>query len=328
MKKWSLIFVLMAICSINLAAQEEEVEKPDKNAELMKAVSEVPGLTIDTTFVKKYKVINDYSMLGVQYGVNMATGMMNPTKDFKMNILPVDVGILYTRYCKMFGYMPYFGFQGGVFFTQQAWEFSTDEDTEMPTYNLLGAYKAKMNVIEVPIAAHMHVDFWKMKLIVNIGVYGGYRLDIHRGYNDVQCKPSDERRQYADSFHFNERRFVYGIQGTGGIGFIFDPIEIHITASYKYDLSYIYKPNISSRTFVEGENNSNYYYTWTNMNNIVVGVGVHYQLSRRVGPTRRSLREEARRQVEEMTGTTEVETKRGNKIQEAFLNEKDSSENR
>lgn len=287
---------------IPLSAQDDDVEKREKDADLMEFVAADPHLSIDTTFVKKYRNINNYSLFGVQYGANLASASMNPTADFTMQLLPVDVGILYTRYCKMFGYMPYFAFQGGIFYSEQAFRFAENEDTGRPSYSLLGAYKYRMPVVEVPFSAQMHYDFWKMKIMVNIGFFGGYRLGIKREYNEVQCRPDDSRREYERKFHENERRFFYGIQGGGGLALIFDPIEIHFTATYKYGLSYLYKPNISTRTYVEGEDKSNYYYTWTNTTNIVVGVGIHYQLTRRIGSSKKMLREEAKRQVDEMYG--------------------------
>lgn len=300
-----LITFTLLLCWSLAFAQEEEPEKKDPDADLMAFVAADPHLSIDTTFVRKYKRINDYSLIGVQYGVNLASAMINPSSSFTMQVLPVDVGILYTRYCKMFGYMPYFAFQGGVFFSEQAYRFADNEETGRPNYALLGAYKVRMPVIEVPFSAQMHYDFWKMKIMVNIGFFGGYRLGIKREYNDIQCSPTDVRREYANKFHQNERRFFYGIQGGAGLALIFDPIEIHFTATYKYGLSYMYKPNISTYSFVEGEDKSNYYYTWTNTTNIIVGVGIHYQLTRRIGSSKKMLREEAKRQVDELYGITD-----------------------
>lgn len=292
---------LILICLLPAAAyaREDEEQKPSPDAALMKLVAETPGLSIDTTFIKKYRKINDYSMLGVQYGVNIASASMNPTREVSSVFRPLDIGILYTRYCKMFGYMPYFGFQTGVFYSEQAYRFTEDEESGLPSFSLLGAYGLKTSVIEVPFTAQMHVDFWKMKLLVDITFYAGYRLSIERFYDDRICRPDDYRREWAASFHPNERKFFYGLQGAGGVGFIFDPFEIHFMAGYRYDLSYMYKPNISTSTFVEGENRSKYYYTWANPTNIVISVGVHYQLTRRIGSTHRQLREEARRQIEE-----------------------------
>lgn len=304
MKKFLSAYVLLLLAFIPaaFAQDDEEVVKITPDMELLSYVASNPQLTIDTTFVKKHKQINNYSMLGVQYGVNFASAMMNPTREFAMQLMPVEVGIVYTHYSKMFGYMPYFGFQGGLFYSQQAYSFSVDKDSGYPSSSLLGAYKVKMNVIELPVWAQMHVDFWKLKAMINIGVYAGYRLDINRTYHDGQCGPADVRRQYQNSFHKNENRFFYGVMGGGGLALMLDPIEIHLTAAYKYGLSYVHQPNISTYSFETGADKSNYYYTWTNLSNIVVSVGVHYQISRRIGSSRKTLRQEAKRQAREILG--------------------------
>ena len=82
-----------------------------------------------------------------------------------MVFLPNNIGITFTTYGKMFGYMPYFGFQAGIFYTQEGYQFKYDEEDDY-TYTIEGAEKAVMNVIEVPLLAHIHEDFWKMKLLL------------------------------------------------------------------------------------------------------------------------------------------------------------------
>lgn len=289
-----------SVCAFAQVEMDEDEDKRPHNADLLEKVASMPEITIDTTFVKKYSSINNYSMIGVQYGVNLATASMNPSREFKMNILPIDVGVVFTRYCKMFGYMPYFGVQVGVFYTQQSYQFATSKESGYPVFNMLGAYKVTMPVIEAPASAQFHYDFWKMKIMANLGVHVGYRLGIDREYNDMQCKPDDPRRvEYAHKFHANENRFYLGLHGGGGLAIVLDPIEIHLTATYKYGLTYLHKPNISTRTFVENEDKSKYYYNWTNANNIVVSVGIHYQLTRRTGTTTRELKEEAKRRAYE-----------------------------
>ena len=301
MMKYRLICILcsLLVCSSLGAQNDDKAKKPTLNDKVLETVAADPSLKIDTTFVKRYTMLNDYSTIAIQYGANLASASYNPSREISSVFLPVDVGILYTRYCKLFGYMPYFAFQAGVFYSQQAFKFPVDKETGRPSFSLLGAYSYKMPVIEVPFNAMFHYDFWKMKLMVHIGFFAGYRLGIHREYNELQCPDYDERREWQDKFHPNERRFIYGLQGGVGLGFSFEPIEIEIFGRYKYGLSYLYKPNISTATFVEGEHNSNYYYTWLNTTNIVVGIGVHYQLSRSHGSTKRELRKRIKREMEE-----------------------------
>ncbi len=267
---------------------------------------------IDTVqLLERYKVINDYSMLGVVYGVNLTNPSFNPVRNSEMFMLPVNVGVTYTRYGKLFGYMPYFGFQASLLYTQEGYKFKESKDDSKITDNILGAYKATMQTLELPVMAHLHFDFWKMKLMANVGIYGGYRWKIHREYKD---NIPQETRKYSDSFHPNENRWDYGIKGGAGLAFVFDPIEIHLMCYYKYSWSNLHQPNVNART-LEHDEMSKYYYRWTYPTNIVVQLGVHYQLTKRVGRSKASLRRDAREEVirmlkeaEEKSTVKEAET--------------------
>ena len=70
---------------------------------------------LDTLFIDSKGSINDYSMIGIQYGVGLSQVMWNPSQKQEMVFVPVNFGLTFTKYGKMFGYMPYFGFQAGVF---------------------------------------------------------------------------------------------------------------------------------------------------------------------------------------------------------------------
>jgi hypothetical protein len=121
------------------------------------------GLTVEeysneflaTLDVKKKLMINDYSMIGVSYGVNLSQVMWNPTQNQDMLIIPMNIGISYTKYGKMFGYMPYFGFQIGLNLTKEGYQFEHNKDKNY-TYTIEGAEKAIYDVLEVPLYMHGH----------------------------------------------------------------------------------------------------------------------------------------------------------------------------
>lgn len=233
---------------------------------------------LDTIDVKKKNIINDYSMIGVQYGMALSQVMWNPSMRQGFLFVPYNIGFMYTRYGKMFGYMPYFGFQAGVILTREGYKFKADDEGYIP--NVQGATQAVMDVVEVPVMAHCHFDFWKMKLMANIGFFAGYRLSIHRTGESVAP-------EIADAFMDTDRRFDYGIKGGLGFGFVFDPVEIHFMAMYKYSMGTLYDPDYYSQ----------YYYRYAYPSNIVFSLGVHFQLTRRTGKTTHQLRQEAREQV-------------------------------
>lgn len=238
---------------------------------------------LDSIDIKKKIVINDYSMIGVQYGMSLSQVMWNPNMRQSSVFYPVNFGIMYTRYGKMFGYMPYFGFQAGIFYAREGYRFRPDEETgAWPDLGgpYSGVHEAVMDVIEVPMLAHMHFDFWKMKLLVNIGFFVGYRMNISRTGDNI---PEDVAAGFIDT----DRRFDYGIKGGGGFAFVFDPVEIHFTAMYKYSMGTLHKPDYYS----------SYYYRYSYPSNIIFSVGLHFQLTKRVGKTRHQLRKDAREQV-------------------------------
>ena len=244
---------------------------------------------LDTLNIRRKTKINDYSLIGVHYGVGLSRVMFNPTQKQDMVFMPYNVGVTYTKYGKMFGYMPYFGFQVGFYYGQEGYQFEYNEERNY-TYKIEGAEKAVIDMIEVPVLAHMHIDFWNMKVMANIGCYAGYRLGIER----FPGKTGFVKDEMVHSFKDTDRRMDYGIKGGLGFGLIFDPIEIHIQAMYKHSLSSLYEP----------DHYSEYYYRFAYPSNIIISAGVHFQLTKRTGRTKAQLKKLAKEMVYGNTEST------------------------
>lgn len=237
---------------------------------------------LDSLDVKKKLVINDYSMFGISYGVNLSQVTWNPSQKQDMLLLPMNIGISFTKYGKMFGYMPYFGFQIGLNYTKEGYQFEYNEDKDY-TYTIEGAEKAVYDVVEMPIYMHCHYDFWNFKIIANAGCYGGYRLGIHR----YPGQTGNVRPEVEDSFVETDRRWDYGLKGGVGFGIVFDPVEFHIMATYKHSFGTLYDPDHASE----------YYYRYAYPANITISAGIHVHLSKRTGKTKAALRQEAKELV-------------------------------
>jgi hypothetical protein len=276
-----ILLALLLIPTLTLSARD----KKKQNLIIETCVDSIPDIVLDTINVNKKTFINDYSMIGVQYGAGLSQVMWNPSQRQEMILMPYNFGVTFTRYGKMFGYMPYFGFQVGVFYGQEGYQFKKNEDTGY-TYTIQGADKAIMDVIEVPVLSHMHIDFWKMKVMADIGFYVGYRLNIHRFPFNGEYK-NDAYAEMQNSFLETDNRLDYGIKGGVGFGFIFDPVEIHIKAAYKHALSSLYEPDHYSK----------YYYRYAYPSNIIVSVGLHFHLTKRTGRTKAELKKEAKELV-------------------------------
>ena len=288
-----LTFILLLTVSFANAAYGVDkdtlkIRKSPKKIEKVKAsdyrVSQADTLTnefLDTLTIKKKLVVNDYSLIGVQYGAGLSQVMWNPRQEQAMLFVPVNFGVTYTKYGKMFD-MPLFAFKAGLFYAQEGYQFEYNEEYDW-TYKIEGAEKAVFDVVEVPLLFQFHYDTWNFKIIAEIGCYGGYRMAIHRFPGKIgSVKPELEH-----SFTDTDIRLDYGIKGGAGIALVFDPIEIHLTASYKHSFSSLYTP----------DHYSQYYYRFAYPSNIIISAGVHYQLSKRTGKTKAALRKEAKELV-------------------------------
>ena len=279
MKK-TILTALLILCPLFAVAQEQKSGKQKLKSEIeLQILDTLTDDYLDTVTVKKKLKLNDYSMIGLQYGASLSQVMWNPSQKQNMLLMPVNLGFTYTIYGKMFGYMPYFGFQTGVFYAREGYQFEYNEDRDY-TYTIEGAEKAVMDVLEVPVLSHIHFDFWHFKIIAQLGLFAGYRFGIHRDPG----KGGHVNPELTNSFTSTDNRFDYGLKGGLGFGLVFDPLEIHIQAMYKHSLSSLYEPDYYSQ----------YYYRFAYPSNIIVSAGVHFQLTKRSGLTKKELKKQAR----------------------------------
>ncbi len=276
------IIILLACVSFELASQERKSLSVDPIIERINQEDTWSNEYLDTLNLKRKLDINDYSMIGIHYGVGLSQVMWNPSQKQDLVFMPYNVGVTFTKYGKMFGYMPYFGFQVGLLYTQEGYQFEYNEEKNY-TYKIEGAEKAVFDVIELPLLAHMHIDFWNMKIIADIGCYAGYRLAIERFSGKTGYVKDDMVHTFKDT----DRRMDYGIKGGIGFGFVFDPLEVHLTALYKHSLSSLYEP----------DHYSEYYYRFAYPANISITAGVHFQLTKRTGRTKAELKKMAKEMV-------------------------------
>lgn len=269
--KRNLGFKILFILSLFLIASEAQGRGRKKEEVKDSLFSDA---YLDTVNINRKIIINDYSMIGVHYGVSLNRTMFNPTKKQVTMITPVNIGLFYTKYGKMFGYMPYFGLQAGIIYGKEGYEFKANDEGVKPTLD--GAEKALYEYIEMPVMSHFHLDAGPFKLTANLGMYGGYRLSVER-------TGKISKTFYKNNFYSYDRRLDYGISGGLGFAFIFSPIEFHVTALGKFALSSLYQPDY----------NSPYYYRFAYPFNVTISAGIHFQLNKRTGKTKAKLRKEA-----------------------------------
>ena len=260
----TLLVILSALLSCSLlSAQDSEFEY------------------LDTLSVGQIFKLNDYWMVGVEYGASFVGQRFVPKFSQDRLFVPGYYGVTVTKYNKMFGYMPYFGFQIGFYSGYEGYKFKASPETGY-TPNLEGAEQLVMQIYEVPFLTQVHFDTEYFKLIGLIGIYGAYRNTVERTGPWV----SDE---IAHSFRDFDYRLDYGLQGGGGIGLVYSPFELHLTAKVRYSWSSLFDP-----TYRQG---IDYWYAYPF--DIMVSGSLHFHLSKRSGRSRADLRREAKKIVYE-----------------------------
>ena len=126
MKK-ALILILISLIATGLTAQNRKVELSPVKSMDKKNIT-LSDEYLDTVTIDKKAKINDYSMIGFHYGVGLSRVLWNPTQKQDRVFMPYNFGITFTKYGKMFGYMPYFGFQASILLTQDGYQFKYNEE--------------------------------------------------------------------------------------------------------------------------------------------------------------------------------------------------------
>ncbi|MCQ2167317.1 MAG: PorT family protein [Bacteroidales bacterium] len=242
---------------------------------------------LDTVSVHRQKDINDYSLIGLNYGYTFSSFIFNPVKtNAVFTGRPNYISLMYTHYSKMFDVLPYCGFVIGAQFGHEGFTFKADDDGWISDVD--GATHCTLTVIQIPAMCQIHVDFDPCKIMVNLGVYGGYRTAVERGGGP------DFETEFARSFRSYERRFDYGLQGGLGFGIMFDPIEIHFNCMALWGWSSLYAPDYVNPKY---HKDPQYYYRYATPIDIVASVGINFQLSKRKGKTTSEIRKEAKKRV-------------------------------
>lgn len=284
------LFLALSLAALPLSAQENKKKKAiDLEQEFFQLPDSVTNEWLDATPLPKKARINDYWIVGVHGGVSLQYGYFNPPRQtrFQPN-LPVW-GVSITRFATMMNTFPNLGMEVGFQHNYEGYHFKEYEvDGNIYRQDVDGYHEAYMEVPEVFILTHGHVDMGQYaKINLKVGMYGGYRMNIHRIHDNGYSVYHDPA--IANEFRDTDNRWSYGVQGGFGFGLMFDPIEVHLGVQVKWGWSSFYKPDVVSP----------YYYRFAYPLDGAVTLGVYYQLTKRRGHTRTALRRLAREYLEQ-----------------------------
>ena len=284
------VLLALSLAALPLSAQENKKKKAiDLEQEFFQLPDSVTNEWLDATPLPKKARINDYWIVGVHGGVSLQYGYYNPPRQtrFYPN-LPVW-GVSITRFATMMNTFPNLGMEVGFQHNYEGYNFKEYEvDKDTYRQDIDGYHEAYMEVPEVFILTHGHIDMGQYaKINLKLGVFGGYRMNIHRIHDNGYSVYHDPA--IANEFRDTDNRWSYGVQGGLGFGLMFDPIEVHLGVQVKWGWSSFYKPDVVSP----------YYYRFAYPLDGAVTLGVYYQLTKRRGHTRPALRRLAREYLEQ-----------------------------
>ena len=284
------VLLALSLAALPLSAQENKKKKAiDLEQEFFQLPDSVTNEWLDATPLPKKARINDYWIVGVHGGVSLQYGYYNPPRQarFAPN-LPV-YGVSITRFATMMNTFPNLGMELGFQHNYEGYCFKEYEvDGNTYRQDVDGAHEAYIEVPEVFLLTHGHIDMGQYaKINLKLGMFGGYRTSITRIHDNAY--PVYFNPDYANAFRETDNRWTYGVQGGLGFGLMLDPVEVHLGVQIKWGWSSFYHPDVVSP----------YYYRFAYPLDGAATLGVYYQLTKRRGHTRGSLRRLAREYLEQ-----------------------------
>ena len=278
------VLLALSLAALPLSAQQDKKKSIDLDEEFFHLPDSVTDDYLDNAPLPKKARINDYWIVGVHGGVSVEHGYFNPVRQVSLYPNKPLYGFSITRFATMMNTFPNLGMELGFQRNFEGYNFKEFEvDGEFYRQSIDGAYEAYMEVPEVFLLTHGHIDMGQYsKIILKVGMYGGYRTSITRSGPYVS-------EEIVNAFKDTDNRWTYGVQGGLGFGLMFDPFEVHLNVQVKWSWSSFYQPDVASP----------YYYRYAYPLDGAVTLGVYYQLTKRRGHTRGALRRMAREMVAE-----------------------------
>ena len=289
MRRLLIIFALLF--PLALSAQEPEFFKlPD----------EITDEYLDTVQLKHQNRPNNNWLIGGFGGATFLNGYFNPTWASEIAMHYPTYGFSIIKNATMMNMFPNVGLELGFQYTWEGYRFKRSKETGNVRYvSSTYAYEAAMRVPEIYMLTHGHFDISDhFKLMVKVGMYGGYRQTVDRKafweHPEISFNPTEATKEKFESvrntFQDDENRWTAGLAGGPGIAIMFDPIEIHINALVKWGWITFYDPDFTGQGF---------YYRYAYPLDAAVTLGVYYQLTPRVGRSRSDLRRLAHEMAEQ-----------------------------
>ncbi len=245
------ILFTMAVClaaSVCAFAQNTDDPKRDtvRTVDIYKEFSETSFE--DATIKIKDSTVLSQHLIGIKGGYSIANVSFSQAFNHTGIKTPVNFGIYYTYYHSLWNSMPYFGFQAGAEYAEIGYNHITRDKEDI----IISEEQQIYQTVQLPLLSQFRIDFWKMRLLVNIGPYGYYILSTN----------------LKEGIPATTNKLGVGIMGGGGLAFVFKPVEFHLECNYKYGMSHFCNPKIYSEE----------HWVYAHANQLVFSFGLFFRL--------------------------------------------------
>ena len=122
-KQYILLAFLLLCTGLSSPAANDRKPKRDAGRDTL-----YTDIYLDTVNISKVSLPNDYMMIGFEAGAGYNRMQFNPPYSQSWRFSPEYYELTFTRYSKMFGYMPYFGFQLGFAYGHEGYKMEMNEE--------------------------------------------------------------------------------------------------------------------------------------------------------------------------------------------------------
>ena len=233
----SIIIALVAICNSKSFAQVDIYKEFSENSFEDAAIVKIK----DSTVLSQH-------LIGFKAGYGVSSVLWSQDVDHGGFRTPINFGVYYTYYHSLWNSMPYFGIQTGLEYSEIGYTDIVKDKDDV----IISKAEQRYQAVQFPLLSQFRVDFWKMRVIANLGPYAYYitSTDIEGGIPATTNKAG------------------VGIMGGGGLAFVLKPVELHLECNYRYALSHFCDPKIYSEE----------YWTYTHANQLTFSLGVFFRL--------------------------------------------------
>lgn len=245
-KIFSAYFGAILLLVISASSSFAQTDKKD----LYKEFDEFSFKDAGPVKIKDSSIISQH-LIGIKGGYSIINLKFSQDIAHKPATTPINFGVYYTYYHSLWNSMPFFGVQTGLEYSEMGYNI-VNKDSEGKE---ISSEKETYRAIELPLVSQFRIDFWKMRILANVGMYGSYKISTN----------------ISGGIPSTTNKLESGVIAGGGLAYKFHPFELQFECNYRYAFSHFYDPKKYSEQ----------YWVFAQSNRIIFSLGLFIHLDKK-----------------------------------------------